>query len=474
MHGYHLGADDSAIYIPAIKFVADPRLYPFGSEFFASHARMSLFPDLIGQSARLTHLPIDWVLFGWHVGSVFLLLTACWELGCICFERAAARWGGVALAAGALSAPVAGTALAVMDPYLTARSLSTPFTIFAIAAFAGGRYLAAGLWLALTALVHPQTSVYGLMLLGCLWLVRENGRWVSPAEPAAFLGGLPFPIDLSPARGVAKEVLHSRTYFFVNNWEWYEWIGAAAPVLFAVWFAWRGAEGTTAAFRRILRAIVPFGILSTFAALVLTYSPSLENFTRLQPMRAFHPIYVVFFVLLGGLMGERVLRGGAWRWAAVFAPLALGMYLLQRTQYPNGPNVEIPGISYHNRWNSAFQWIRGNTPKDAVFALDPGYMLLTGEDQHGFRAVAERSALADAVKDSGAVSLFPGLADEWKRQVNAQTGFARFGTRDFQRLAGVYPATWIVTESRVPDGIVCPYRSENISVCRIGSNSSTP
>src|SRR5260370_670855 len=57
IHGYHLGVDDAAIYVPAIKSVADPTLYPFGSEFFMSHAHLSFFPDIVGESARLTRLP---------------------------------------------------------------------------------------------------------------------------------------------------------------------------------------------------------------------------------------------------------------------------------------------------------------------------------------------------------------------------------------------------------------------------------
>jgi len=47
IHGYHLGADDAAIYVPAIKRVADPALYPFGAEFFMSHAHLSCFADLV-------------------------------------------------------------------------------------------------------------------------------------------------------------------------------------------------------------------------------------------------------------------------------------------------------------------------------------------------------------------------------------------------------------------------------------------
>ena len=57
----------------------------------------------------------------------------------------------------------------------------------------------------------------------------------------------------------------------------------------------------------------------------------------------------------------------------------------------------------------AFKWVRRNTPEDAYFALGPRYMARPGEDQRGFRAIAQRSALADAVKDSGAASMFPAL-----------------------------------------------------------------
>jgi hypothetical protein len=118
-------------------------------------------------------------------------------------------------------------------------------------------------------------------------------------------------------------------------------------------------------------------------------------------------------------------------------------------------------------------WIRGNTPKNAVFALDPNYMAAAGDDQHGFRAVAERSALADNVKDSGAVSLFPQLAEEWKSQVLAQTGWAGFDLADFRRLARQYPVTWIVSRQPSPAGLRCPYHNSELAVCRINAGALT-
>jgi hypothetical protein len=473
VHGYHLGVDDAAIYVPAIKRVADPTLYPFGAEFFLSHAHLSFFPELIGGSARLTHLPIDVAIFAWHVASVFLLLLAAWRLLGCCFESRCARWSGVAFLAATLSVPVAGTALAIMDPYLTARSLSTPATLFAIACYLSNRPRWALVWLAVTAAVHPQMAVYGLLLLGGMELWRRLSiREVAPPVCVATIG-LPL-FDFSPVTGPARECLLSRTFFFVSAWAWYEWIGVFAPLALLWWFSRASFRHTLPAFRRLAGSLVPFGLLFTAAFLVLAI-PALEGYTRLQPMRSFHLLYVIFFLLLGGLVGEYAIKASVWRWVALFVPLAVGMALLQQSTFPASQHVEWPGLSNGssngsnngNPWMSAFLWIRVHTPKDAVFATDPNYMARPGEDAHGFRAVAERSVLADNVKDSGAVSLFPKLATEWQGQVNAERGLDRFAPADFQRLVKQYPVTWILTTQPGPPGMVCPYRNQELAVCRL-------
>jgi hypothetical protein len=85
---------------------------------------------------------------------------------------------------------------------------------------------------------------------------------------------------------------------------------------------------------------------------------------------------------------------------------------------------------------------------------------------HGFRAIAERSQLADELKDSGAVSLFPGLADEWKAEVRSLDGWDHFQLADFERVAKRYPVTWFVTQSPQA-GLICPYRNSAVAVCRL-------
>jgi hypothetical protein len=356
----------------------------------------------------------------------------------------------------------------IMDPYLTARSLSTPATIFAIACYLSNQRKQALLWLVLTALVHPQMSGFAAGFLACLEFARR--RPVRPDRVLALgmLAGLPFLFPFHAAQGAAREVLLSRTYFFVSRWEWYEWVGIAAPVALMWWFSSRSPQGTTPSFRILAGAMIPFGVLFTAAFMVVGVPGWLENYARLQPMRSFHLLYVVLFVLLGGLIQQYVLKSSVPRWLGLFVPLAAGMWFLQQSSYPSSPHVEWPGSRSANTWNRAFLWIRGHTPKNAVFALDPDYMQSPGEDMHGFRAVAERSVLADSIKDSGAVSLFPQLAADWTSQTQAESGWKNFQMRDFEKLATEFPITWILTRAPGPTGMTCPYRNRDFVVCRVG------
>ena len=123
-----------------------------------------------------------------------------------------------------------------------------------------------------------------------------------------------------------------------------------------------------------------------------------------------------------------------WLWLGLFVPLCAGMFYAQRQLFPATAHLELPGVRSSNVWVEAFVWARDHTPVKAYFALDPEHMRLHGEDQHGFRAIAERSMLADAAKDSGAVTMFPALAATWLEQVNAQAHWKTFILADFLNL----------------------------------------
>lgn len=483
VEGYHFGVDDGAIYIPAVEHAANPHLFPFGSEFFLSHASLSVFAPTVGAAARLLHLPIDGVVLFWHVACCAALLAVARVIATELFQTASGRWGAVITLAATLPVPVAGTALFMSDNYLSARSFSSPCGLLAVALFLRERRAWAVAALALTALFHPLMSAYCAALLGVLWWMRPvpAGNVRNPKRLPAdrtvtaalscvgtlFTPHAPLSLGFEPASGAYRAVLYSRTYFFARQWAPYEWLGVAAPLVILAVLGFSRKSGVSLMVARLSRALLLLGVAATAAFLIVSASSRLDMFTRLQPMRMFHLIYLLFFLMLGGLLGEHVLGSRPLRWVLLFAPLSVGMFALDRTMYPASPHLELPGRSTSNPWLQAFQWIRANTPPSAVFAVDPQYTAIPGEDTHGFRAETERSVLADAIKDSGAVTMFPQLLRDWQEQQDAQRGWRNFAADDFARLSRTTPVTWVVVQPSQDAGLPCPYRNAAVAVCRI-------
>jgi hypothetical protein len=156
------------------------------------------------------------------------------------------------------------------------------------------------------------------------------------------------------------------------------------------------------------------------------------------------------------------------RAVALLGLLLLGaLFAGQRLTYPESNHVEWPRLRPRNQWQEAFLWIRTNTPPDAVFALDNDYIESAGEDAQGFRAIAERSAVADWFKDGGIASNFPQAAIPWWQgsQATAQLN----GASDEQRLARLRPlgVSWIVLPAQASTAFPCPFTNPRVRVCRL-------
>ncbi|MFB3915107.1 MAG: hypothetical protein ACE14M_00135 [Terriglobales bacterium] len=467
VHGYHPAVEDGEIYLPGIKKDLNPALYPFGDQFFMSHARMTLFDELVAASIRILHLPFDYAIFLWHLACIFGLLAGCWQVGRRCFDDPRAAWGGTALVAALLTIPVAGTSLYIMDQYLTTRDLSAAGIMLAIANGIEGRFLRAVLWSVLVAVIHPLMAVFGIALLAFVWVEEHRVGSAIPQRAAAQVGFLlPLRLSFDPVSNAYRQALETRSYFFLVRWEWYEWLGIFAPLALLWCVARYARQHGLRNVRALSRALILYELVFFVAALVLSI-PALADLTLLQPMRSLHLVFILLFVLLGGIAAQTVLKGHAWRWLLLFVPLCSVMFYVQRQLFPSTVHLELPGRASHNPWVQSFEWIRTHTPQSAIFALDPNHMNLPGEDQHGFRAIAERSMLADAVKDSGAVTMFPTLADKWQEQVSAQTGWKNFHLEDFQRLRRQYGVSWLVLQRPGIPGLACPYQNDAVVVCRV-------
>jgi len=470
IHGYHSGVEDGEIYVPAAKKLLNPNLYPFAPEFFLSHGHLSLFGSILAWTSKLTHMSMDWTLLAWYVVSLFAILSSSWLFVAACFLNSRARWTAMLVVTAVLAMPATNTGLLLVDPYLTARSLSTPLTLFALASLLEKRFVRVAIAVLITATIHPQMIVYLVFLAGVILVAERKEAPVRKPVPvlASVIGILPTGFHLTRATGPYREALYSRDYFFLYNWAWYHWLGMLAPLAILAWF-WKGdLRGTRPAFQKISFALIPFGLLSIVAALILCSSPSFDMFARLQPLRSFHLITLLFVLLLAGIAGEYLGERRKWAPLALFVPLAAGMYLVARQTYPNSDQVELPSKTSSNPWVNTLLWIRQNTPTDAVFAVDSRYFHDDLSDVHGFRANSERSALADYYKDSGVVSLFPALAPEWKQMSNATYGLNHFSELQFRDLKQEYPqVTWTAIHGAAPAGLDCPYQQRGYSVCRM-------
>jgi len=470
IHGYHPWAEDAALYLPAVAKLLDPRLFPFNSQFFASHAGLTFFPEIVAALVRISHLPLQVVLFLCHIGSIFLLLFACLKLAEKCFTHKHATYAGVALVAALLTLPVAGTALYIMDQYLNPRNVAAFAGVLVIVKLLDRKYLSAGLLLIFAAAVHPLMSIFAIFFATLLFWIeaRETAGASSALETSAAVAAAILPLGLLSRPSAAyHEAAVTHSYFYLLQWHWYEWLGVIGPILILWCFSRFSRLRAMRNLELLSRSLVCYEIIFVVAALIFTTPARFESLARLQPMRSLYILYILLILFSGCLLGAFLLKGHSWRWIVLFLPLCSGMLWAQRSLFPASPHIEWPGSKSRNAWVQAFEWARSNTPSEAVFALGPDYMHAPGEDENGFRAIAQRSMLADKVTDGGAVAMFPEMAPEWLAQIEAQNGWDHFHREDFRRLKASYGVDWVVLPQSHPANLSCPYANQQVKVCQI-------
>ena len=460
IQGYHPGAEDAEIYLPGVEKILNPRLFSANSEFFTAHAHLTLFPNLIAASVRLSHMSLDHALVLWQLGSIFMLLLGCWKLSGLCFVQTKARWAGVALVGALLTLPVAGTALYVMDQYVNPRNLAAFAAIFALTNVLQRKYARCFLWLLFAGAVHPLMACFAASF--CFLLVAME-RWQRPALYAAGPLGNWFGQATPGYHQAALE----HPFHYIMKWAWYEWLGIVGPIPILWWMGKAAKQQGEDTLARLCRGLIIYDLIYWAAACVISIPARFEMLARLQPLRSLHLLYILLILLGGCFLGEYVLKNRVWRWLVVFVPLCAGMFAAQRAIFANSGHIEWTRADSKNPWAQAFDWAQKNTPEDAYFALNPWYSHIQGEDEQGFRAIAERSMMADAGKDSGAVSMFPGMAEEWWSQVQVRQNWTQFQLRDFEQLHDAYHVNWVAVEQPGGVGLNCPYENKAVKVCRL-------
>ena len=475
--GYHPGIEDDGIYLTAVKFKLNPALYPHNSSFFLLQMQASFFDTWVSLFVRWTGIPLADAELLWQFASIALIVYGCWMIARRLFPEVRAQWAGVAMVTAMFTLPVAGTALYLVDQHLHPRAVATAFILLAVSRILAGKNWQAVPLLLLAFLLHPIMGALGISFCFILAMVllEPLHLWLRRCRMAVHGAGngfgatvfIPLGWVFEPPTPAWREALGTRTSLYLYHWAWYEWLGALAPlVLFWLLRRFARKRGETLLARFAL-AVFLYGVFQLAVAMLMLGFPALIRLAPLQPMRFLHLIYV-FMALVGGcLLGKYLVKASLWRWAVYLLVFNAGMFAAQLLQYSGSEHLELPGRATANPWLQAFAWIRQNTPTDAYFALDPEYLAAPGEDFHSFRALAERSQLADYIKDTAVVTQIPELAEVWERQVQAQKGWTRFQLADFERLKAEFGVNWVLVAYPQPPGLDCQWHNGVLSVCRV-------
>ncbi|MGA2888628.1 MAG: hypothetical protein ABSE51_11295 [Terracidiphilus sp.] len=482
--GYHPGIEDDGVYLAAIKSNLNPALYPHDANFFRVQLQATFFDKWVASLVHWTGISVATMEFLLQFASIVLVVWACFVIARMLFKEARAQWAGVALVTAMFTLPVSGTALYLVDQHLHPRNVATAIILLAISRILADKHWQAVPLLLLSFVLHPIMGAMGVSF--CIFLTvttleplydwlfsrRKEEPRVATVTVASFV---PLGWIFESPTPAWREAVKTHSSLFLFRWEWYEWLGAVAP-LYLFWLLWRFAQKRgEKLLSRLALAVVLYGIFQLTVAMIMLGIPSLIRLAPLQPMRFLQLIYV-FMTLLGGcLVGKYLLKASVWRWAVFLVAINAGMFVSQRMLFSGSEHLEMPGRNSANPWLQAFSWVRQNTPTNAYFALDPEYLAAPGEDYHSFRALAERSQLADNIKDTAVVTQVPELGEVWAGQVRAQgcepgaapCKWSGFQLADFERLRAEFGVDWVLVSYPQPAGLACRWHNDALSVCQI-------
>jgi hypothetical protein len=487
INGYHPLAEDGGLYVAGVQYILNPTLFPHYTVFVTEHLHFSIFAPTLADLVRLTHFSLPAILLFTDIVSIWLTFYAAHKLLQRTFVNKAAQLAALCLLAAFWTLPIAGTSLLLMDPYVTARSLSTPLSLLAIAFAVDPRrnirpLLTCALYLLLAAAFHPLMAAYAFAFILILRLPPRPSIWIILTLAALLLAVLIR--HLAPSETpviIAAE--KSRYYWFLSQWQWFELLGLAGPLAVLALLLRRfrmlsDPRSTNAA--ALCRASIAIGCIAILIVLLFAHESSPTHLVaRLQPLRVFLLIYAVMTILLGATLAELLLEARARTHSnparlalttltpLILVALVAVMFAVQRNTFPNSRHIELPWLAARNPWSQAFLWVRANTPHDALFALDAKYVNEDGEDAQTFRATALRSALPDFSKDGGEAAITPSLAQQWQQASTAQINLSTQSdaVRDPRLLP--FGVTWMVLHSAAPTTHPCPYDNGVIKVCRL-------
>ena len=195
--------------------------------------------------------------------------------------------------------------------------------------------------------------------------VVRRPQKVPDRRPAWAVAGVLFPLGMfPPVNDAYREILQTRSYFLLQRWEWYEWLGILRHCFAGV-------------VPRIARSVTSGGcpplwcrdhpvrsrILRGWRLMVSI--PALENLAEFSPCAACNSCTFCLFVVTGGLLAQFVLKrlsGAGWPVSAAFVR---GCYMHNASFFPRRRRLSARS-PIQQSLGTGFPMDRDHTPRTPI------------------------------------------------------------------------------------------------------------
>lgn len=439
IHGYSFSGGDQTIYVPAVLQKINPKLYQHDSITKAPEKDLSVFFTIMASIVRTTSTDIEWVyILLYFVVHYWFIFSAYSLTYTITRNHQTAL---IATSIIALPKYVGGTTITTVDFSWIPRFLALPFSLNSINASLQTRPSVAVLLLSIAFVIHPFTGIStGLFLVGIFVLIKIPVRqaisaslfslpllaWIITIHTQLPAYHNPLLIDSS-----WWQILLSRIpYNFLQTWKLSGW-GSIGITLVLLLLNLR-TKPSSELNKKIIHSGIGIALMVTIVHLLTVEILKLSVFTQLQLLRIWLWPTILSLIVTSDLI-VKLLRKKSPINTAVAVVLLASLYT-NFGHVRTTAAIEWPH-SNKNDWIAVQEWIKKNTPTDAI--------ILTPPHRNGFRIYSQRSIVGE-IKD-GSSSLYSWeLASLWQQRLSDVHPLGNKTTIEIKKLAQKYHADYFV------------------------------
>lgn len=397
-HSYKFVNDDQILYIPFLRRVVQPSLYPGDYFFDQPQANISLFEDVVVWPVRW--LGLEWTMLIGYLIAQFAILLCLFALARRLISRRAAY---LAMILFILPISLGGTFVRTYDNYFNPRTIALPLGLLTLVALWERRALVAASLTSIHLLLHPLSGLHTWLvafLMLAWWAHKRQVRGglllVAVVLLLAALGLLAWNTGgsggfwLDPAW---QSVLWRRTpYVFLGSWKVYDWISLGIYLVLGI-VGWSSRPRDPRSTQLSLAVLVV--VLGTTLSVALGVDLlGLAPLAQLQLARSWR-LVVVLAVIFGADLVFAFYEREGWAGWLVATLLAVSIYF-DRADEEWQPVFAVLLLAVLLSWGLARNW-RAGAPRAAEIVLILAGLVLLIPALLALWPAAEKWALVEVI-----------------------------------------------------------------------------